>query len=135
MLKEHNGTAAIATQFCEGITMPRSMGIGGGFLATIYTKSSGKVETVLARERAPFVATENMFENMTEMLGILSVAMPGEINGYAKMHQKYGRVPWKALIQLTIDLCRSGYLVNIHLQTALQIKRNTILADPSLREA
>lgn len=41
---------AIATLFCEGVAMPQSMGLGGGFLMTVYTKSTGKVETLDARE-------------------------------------------------------------------------------------
>ena len=37
------------------------MGIGGGFLMTIYSKDRGKIETLNARETAPGAATENMF--------------------------------------------------------------------------
>jgi gamma-glutamyltranspeptidase/glutathione hydrolase/leukotriene-C4 hydrolase len=37
------------------------MGIGGGFLMTIYSKQTGKVETLNARETAPGNATTNMY--------------------------------------------------------------------------
>lgn len=53
--------AAIATLLCEGVTCPQSMGVGGGFLLTIYKKDTGKVETLIARETAPGAATEDMF--------------------------------------------------------------------------
>lgn len=98
----------IATLFCEGVAVTQSAGLGGGFVATIYDKASGKVETVVARERAPIASKIDMFVNMTTIDGILSVAVPGELKGYAEMHQKYGRIPWKTLIQPTINLCRSG---------------------------
>jgi hypothetical protein len=53
--------AAIATLFCEGIACPQSMGLGGGFLLTMYHKESGIVETMNARESAPIHATEDMY--------------------------------------------------------------------------
>lgn len=133
----HNGTAidaAIATLFCEGVTICQSMGLGGGFLATIYQKSSGKIETLVAREVAPLASSENMFENMTSVEGILSVAVPGELKGYAELHKKYGRLPWKTLIQPTIDLCRSGHIVTDYLARVLKLKEQAILKSPSLRE-
>ena len=37
------------------------MGIGGGFLMTIYSKQSGKIETLNARETAPGDATIDMY--------------------------------------------------------------------------
>lgn len=137
ILTKHNGTAvdaAIATLFCEGVAICQSMGLGGGFFATIYDKASGKVDTMIARERAPMAATENMFVNMSKITGILSVAVPGELKGYAEMHNKYGRVPWKTLIQPTIDLCRSGHLVTEYLERVLKTMRSNIFAEPTLKE-
>ena len=55
--------AAIAALFCNGLYNSHSMGIGGGFLMTIYHKSTGKVHSLNARETAPAASTVNMFEN------------------------------------------------------------------------
>lgn len=137
ILQEHNGTAVdaiIAVCFCEGVTVSQSMGIGGGFLATIYNKESGKVETLIARERAPLASYSTMYGNMTEVTGILSVAVPGEVKGYWEMHQKYGKVPWKTLIQPTINLCRTGHLVTKYLAKVLSKYANKIYLSPSLSE-
>lgn len=54
--------AAIAALFCEGVAMPQSMGIGGGFLMTIYIRKSKTAITLDARETAPILASENMFD-------------------------------------------------------------------------
>lgn len=74
--------AAISTMLCEGVTCPQSTGLGGGFLMTIYIKSSGVVETLNAREVAPKKASQNMFVNITNaaLEGGLSIAVPGEVN-------------------------------------------------------
>ena len=61
---KRNGTAvdaAIAALICNGVYSSQSMGIGGGFLMTIYSKETGKVETLNARETAPGAATINMY--------------------------------------------------------------------------
>lgn len=62
--------AAIATVICEGIADAQSAGLGGGFVLTIYKKSTGKAETLIAREVAPKAATADMFVNATTVTGI-----------------------------------------------------------------
>lgn len=54
--------AAIAALFCEGVISLQSMGIGGGFLMTIYNRQNQTARSLIAREVAPLAATKNMFE-------------------------------------------------------------------------
>jgi len=53
--------AAIATMLCDGVCCPEYMGIGGGFLMSIYNATTKKVMTINARESAPAAATSEMF--------------------------------------------------------------------------
>lgn len=55
--------AIIATLLCEGVMLPHSLGIGGGFVATIYKRNGGNynVECLIAREPAPAASHQNMF--------------------------------------------------------------------------
>lgn len=53
--------AGIAAALCEGSSMSQSMGLGGGFFATIYIKETGQVYTLNARETAPKAATADMY--------------------------------------------------------------------------
>lgn len=56
--------AAIASMLCNGLLNHQSMGLGGGFFMTVYIKEEGKAYTVIAREKAPAAATEDMFQGM-----------------------------------------------------------------------
>lgn len=55
--------AAIALMLCDGVTCPQYMGVGGGFIMSIYNGTTKKVMAVNARETAPAAATTDMFVN------------------------------------------------------------------------
>lgn len=55
--------AAIAALLCEGIASLHSMGLGGGFLMTIWDSANGGEAAYLdARETAPAAAHKDMFD-------------------------------------------------------------------------
>lgn len=128
--------AAIATLFCDGVTCPQSTGLGGGFFMTIYTKETGIVETLDAREVAPLASTEDMFVGDPEAakIGGRAVAVPGELKGYYEAHKKYGKLPWKEIVMPIVKLCREGHKVSRYLEKVLKVREEQILREPSLRE-
>ncbi|CAO1382871.1 unnamed protein product [Diamesa serratosioi] len=128
--------AAVTTILCEGITCPQSTGLGGGFLLTIYIKETQTVEILNAREVAPKLATSNMYVNnsLASVTGGLAIAVPGELKGLWALHQKYGKLSWKDLIQPNIDLCRNGHLVSPYLVNIFKGSEQRLLDEPSLRE-
>lgn len=129
--------AAIATLLCDGVAAPQSLGLGGGFFLVVYTKATKKVETLTAREMAPLAAYEDMFVNDTtsaQSQGGLAVAVPGELKGYFEAHRKYGKLPWKTILEPTIKLCKEGHLVSATLAKALKSREKRILAEPSMSE-
>lgn len=116
--------------------MPQSMGLGGGFLMTIYTKENGKVEALNAREVAPQAAHADMFEGNASLAlkGGLSIAVPGELKGYWEAHQKYGKLKWEELVRPSVDLCRKGHVVTAFLSKFFDSRKSQIMASESLRE-
>ena len=51
--------------------------------------------------------------------GGLAVGVPGEIRGFHREWQKFGRVSWSQLFEPTILLCEEGYSVNSALSSAI----------------
>ncbi|XP_018357572.1 PREDICTED: gamma-glutamyltranspeptidase 1-like [Trachymyrmex cornetzi] len=128
--------AAIAALLCEGVASLHSMGLGGGFLMTIWDANSKTAISLDARETAPMNATEDMFNGNAHlsMYGGLAIAVPGELKGYWEAYQKYGRIPWPELFEPTIKLCETGSLVNDYLAEYLIEKEPMIKNESSLAE-
>ncbi|XP_030763762.1 glutathione hydrolase 1 proenzyme-like isoform X2 [Sitophilus oryzae] len=112
------------------------MGLGGGFLMTIYEKETGKVRSLNSREVAPGAATVNMYNGSSSLAqrGGLSVAVPGELKGYWTLHQEYGKLPWKDLVQPTIDMCKEGIYVTAFLARIYLSSKDLLMSDPVLRD-
>lgn len=126
--------AAIATMLCEGVVLPHSLGVGGGFVATIYSKETGIVESLIARETAPAAATRDMFVNHDDMTGAITAGVPSEIYGYWRLHDKYGKLPWHTLFEPTIELCRNGIEVSTYLAGVLANNEERIRMEISMSE-
>lgn len=124
-----NGTAAdaaIATLFCNGVVTMQSMGLGGGFLMTIYKKSEKKAYFLNAREKAPLKAKNDPYKGdpLISRDGALAIGVPGELKGYWELHQRFGTLEWKELIQPSVDVCKRGYIMSKHQYNSLQNRKN-----------
>ncbi|CAH1711156.1 unnamed protein product [Aphis gossypii] len=129
--------AAIATLLCDGVVCPEYLGIGGGFLMSIYNATTKKVITVNARETAPAAASTSMFvKNPKKSLyGGLAVAVPGALKGFSVVYKLYGGgVPWESLFEPAIQLCENGIDISERLEINMRNSSDKIKNDPALRE-
>ncbi|XP_053555770.1 LOW QUALITY PROTEIN: glutathione hydrolase 5 proenzyme [Bombina bombina] len=115
---------AIAALLCLSVMNPQSMGLGGGVIFTIYNASTGQVEIINARERAPSNDPSDLVKHCAAgtftKSGVKWIGIPGELRGNQAAHQRYGRLPWKTLFEPTIKLITEGVKISVLLSTYLQ---------------
>lgn len=112
--------AAVAIQFALAVCFPYAGNIGGGGLL-VLRGAGGEVNALDFREMAPAAATRDMYLDASGGIvpklsekGHLSVGVPGSVAGMVALHQRYGQLPWKDLVQPAIDLARNGFAATAH---------------------
>ncbi|XP_023328042.1 glutathione hydrolase 2 isoform X3 [Eurytemora carolleeae] len=127
--------SAVATMYCNSVINSQSMGLGGGFIMTIYL-ANGTSLALIARETAPAAATKDMFEGNANLshYGPLASGVPGFILGTWELKQRLGNpsITWESLLQPSVDLCFNGIEVNFHAYHMMHQERERIYADPGL---
>jgi gamma-glutamyltranspeptidase/glutathione hydrolase len=107
--------AAIAANAVLGVTEPMMNGIGGDLFLLYWDAKSGKLYGLNASGWAPQGLTIDFLkkQGITSMPddGIHSVTVPGAVDGWAKAHQRFGKLPWKDLFTPAIYYAEHGYSV------------------------
>jgi gamma-glutamyltranspeptidase/glutathione hydrolase len=107
--------AAIAANAALGVVEPQSCGIGGDLFAIYWEAATGKLTAINASGWAPRGLTIDALKalGITSMPqeGIHSVTVPGAVDGWSKLHQRFGRRPWSELFQPAIYYASHGYPV------------------------
>ncbi len=139
--------AAVAVQFALAVVYPAAGNIGGGGFM-VYRQTDGLTDCLDYREKAPLTASRDMYldkdknviENLSTM-GHLASGVPGSVAGMIQAHDKYGSMPFKALVQPAIDLAANGFALTENEAAALNgsredfIKYNTVPPDFLLKES
>lgn len=107
--------AAVAVQFALAVVYPNAGNLGGGgFL--VYRSAIGEIASLDFREKAPGEAHQDMYLDMygepivdLSLRSQLASGVPGSVDGMVKAHDKYGSLPWKDLIQPSVDLAKKGF--------------------------
>ncbi|CAG8443195.1 1148_t:CDS:10, partial [Acaulospora colombiana] len=115
--------AAIASMICVGTINAFSAGIGG--------LPNGTSEVIDFRETAPGAATKDMLAGNNKNNG-LTIGIPGEVAGMRLAHEKYGKLPWKRLLEPSINISRNGFPVPPELGVRLELYRDVIMNNPQL---
>jgi gamma-glutamyltranspeptidase/glutathione hydrolase len=121
--------AMVATQLALAVVYPVAGNIGGGGFM-VYRTNEGKTGALDFREKAPLNASKDMYLDTEgnvipgkSSFGVHSVGVPGTIAGLFEVHHKFGGLPFKDLIQPSINMARSGFKVTSKQAKALNRTR------------
>jgi gamma-glutamyltranspeptidase/glutathione hydrolase len=109
--------AAVATEFALAVCYPEAGNIGGGGFMLVR-EADGRTDMVDYREKAPLLASRDMYLDASgNIIAGLSTdthiasGVPGTVDGMLNVHSKYGLLPFKVVIQPSIDLAWKGFPV------------------------
>ncbi len=138
---EQGGTAmdaAIAVSFALAVVNPSAGNIGGGGFMVTRT-ADGETSALDYREMAPLAAHRDMYLDeegeLTDasVLGHLAAGVPGTVMGMWRAHERYGTLPWEALVQPAIDLAE-GFEVRERLARSLRGSEESLRIYDTTRE-
>ena len=105
--------AAVAANACLGFLEPTSAGLGGDCYAMIWDPKLRRVVSLAGSGASPRglsleTVRARAKNGVIPKLGAISVSVPGALDAWWTLHQRYGRLPWHTLFEPAIALCEQG---------------------------
>jgi len=107
--------AAIAANIALGLMEPTGSGIGGDLFAIVWDAKEQKLFGLNASGPAPQSISLDYFKQQKlakiPPFGPLPVTVPGAVDGWVKLHEKFGNQSFASLFEPTIDYAKKGHPV------------------------
>lgn len=107
--------AAIAANAMLGLVEPTGCGIGGDLFAIVWDAGANELTGLNASGRSPQSLTLQHFRDLgmesIPYLGPLTVSVPGAVDGWFELHNRYGRLPMSELLEPAIEYAERGFPV------------------------
>lgn len=108
--------AAIAANAMLGLVEPTGSGIGGDLFAIVWNAESQQLYGLNASGRSPKSLTAAVFaeQGLTKIpsFGPLAVSVPGTVDGWFELHNRFGRLPMTSILTPAIRYARKGFPVS-----------------------
>ena len=110
--------AAIAANAALGLMEPTGNGIGGDLFAIIWDPKTEKLYGLNASGRSP---AGRSYDELLERLGgrdnlppfgDIPVSVPGAVDGWFEMHDRFGKLSMRKILQPTVDYASNGFPVS-----------------------
>lgn len=129
--------AAIATNAVLSLTEPHMCGPGGDLFALIWDPSNRELTGLNASGRS---ASDVSYEAMVEKIGgenstipgrgANSVTVPGAVDGWCALHERYGRLSFEEVFTPAVELAERGVSIGLRTVQAWSAAADGVLRDP-----
>ena len=130
--------AAIAANAAIGLMEPTGNGIGGDLFAIIWMENDKKLYGLNASGRSPKNLKLDYFKNnnFTKIpaYGPLPVSVPGCVDGWFEMHEKFGNLKMKEILEPAIFYAENGFPVSELVSYYLKISARNFSKYPNFNE-
>jgi gamma-glutamyltranspeptidase / glutathione hydrolase len=111
--------AAVAANMALGLMEPVNCGPGGDLFAIVYDAKTKKLHGLNASGRSPLGLSFEQVKSELARLGVtriptqhmLSVSVPGAVDGWFELHSRFGKLPIRDLLAPTIRYAEQGFPV------------------------
>ncbi|MBK1882275.1 gamma-glutamyltransferase [Luteolibacter pohnpeiensis] len=112
--------AAIAANAALGLMEPVSCGIGGDLFAIVWDAETQKLYGLNGSGRSPMglsfdaLKQELAAQNLEALppYGMLSISVPGAVDGWFTLHEKFGKLPMEEVLAPAIYYAKDGFPVS-----------------------
>ncbi len=105
--------AAIAANAVLGLTEPTGNGMGGDLFAIVWDAKTKKLYGLNASGRSPYDLTLEYFKEKgyekIPAYGPLPVSVPGCVDGWFELHNKFGKLPMGQVLNPAISYAENGF--------------------------
>jgi gamma-glutamyltranspeptidase/glutathione hydrolase len=130
--------AAIAADAVLGVVEPTGSGIGGDIFAIIWSAEKGKLYGLNGSGRSPRSLKLEYFREQgldhIPSTGPLPVSVPGCVDGWFEMHDMFGKLPIKDVLQPAITYARDGFPVTEVIGYYLERNTAALKDFPNIKE-
>ncbi|MEP1552541.1 MAG: gamma-glutamyltransferase [Paraglaciecola sp.] len=130
--------AAIAANAMLGLVEPTGSGIGGDLFAIVWDAKTMKLYGLNASGRSPKSLTLEHFQlqglDTIPAYGPLPVSVPGAVDGWFELHQKFGSLPMTAILSPSIEYAKNGFPVSELIAHYMQLSVPKLAKFPGFKE-
>jgi gamma-glutamyltranspeptidase/glutathione hydrolase len=114
--------AAVAVAFALAVVHPEAGNLGGGGYMLVRM-TDGTVRAFDYKETAPALAHPGMFQSrLDSTVGYLASAVPGTVAGMAMAHTRFGKLPWRVVLEPARRLAHDGFPASQRMELILALQ-------------
>ena len=127
--------AALAAAIALTVVEPTNNGLGGDLFAQVW--DGGGLHGLNASGWAPRAWTPERFATHRHMPaeGWDSVTIPGQVDGWRQLHERFGSRPWVSLFEPAIGWARQGFPVSRRLAWKWRLNTPRLADQPGFAQA
>lgn len=115
--------AAIAANLVMAVVWPHMCGPGGDLFAQVWSAGERKLFALNASGRAGRAMSAEAYQSLglsrVPESGVLSITVPGAVDGWFNLHQRFGRLEMSRVARDAIHHARDGYCLTAFTASAI----------------